>query len=229
MTRVPIMSQQHHHHRPAMLRRADEHVDEDGRKQHAYADPVGNQDRACRRKAQHKLATGVDFRRAPDEPGIVDHGQEQAEEKRDKQQDQVAAGQPAPGKGIVQRHAGDRSKDGDYQDELELLVGEPGFRRDGSRFERNAQQDRDCNHRHREERLAARYVAVMPGVEADDDQEDGSRQGQPNGGGVDVSSGHRDASFCGRKRSGGRIPQDGGLRQLVSTQNPSPRAPSLRR
>ena len=196
------LSQQHQHHRPAMLRRADEHVDEDGRIQREHADPVGNQDRACRRKAQHKLATGVCFRWAPDEPGIVDHGQEQAEEKRDKQQDQVAAGQPAPGKGIVQHHAGDRSNGGDHQNELELLVGEPGFRRDGSRFERNAQQYRDCNRRDRDERLAARYVAVMPGVEADGDQEDGGDQRQPDGGGVDVSSGHRDASLLWEKTFG---------------------------
>jgi hypothetical protein len=137
------LSEQHQRHRPAMLRRADEQPEEDGRIEQVHGNPIGHQDGARRRIVQADRTIGPEFQPAPDELRIGDHDHEQAEKARGGQQDQVAAGQPAPGTGVVQDEAGYRG-DGSYQhDELELVPGEFRRRCDGGRFERDSQQHQD--------------------------------------------------------------------------------------
>ena len=222
------LPQQHQRDRPPVLRRADEHGQEDGHIEHEQAHPVGCENGAGRREVQQEPSVGIFIQRAPTELRVGDEGQDLANEKQDEEQEEIAAGQPAPGVRVVEHQAGHGGRAGEQQDELQFLPGELRLGRDGGCFERKAQQQQGRCHRHGEERLAARHVPALPGVMSYGNQERGDDQRQPDGGGIGIGSGHG-LPFAGKKRSPREYITEGRpSRPAAASTRARPTAPWLR-
>ena len=194
------MPEQDNRYRPAMLRRADEQPEQGSHVDQNKTHPVDCHEHACRRQFRDDRPSRRNLEPTPHELGMARQDQENVQEHRDRKQDQVAAGQPAAGRGVLEDEAETGGRD---RRAPQALKSEPGDLRswgDGGRLESDAQHPQGAEQRDPDERECGGHRTASPTVDADGGQDDGRDQRRPDGGSIDVSSGHGDAPMHGRVR-----------------------------
>ena len=171
------LPEQHQRHGPAMLGRAHEQPEEGGRIEEDQAKTIGYQHRAWDGVVTRDRSIQSDPQLPPYKLRIIRADQEQAQERRDGQQDQVAAGQPAPGIGIFQGETGTGCDRRYLQGELELVPRDFHAWRNGGGFEDHSQQPEAAKQRADRKRQRSGHVAAPPTVQADGGQQDGATSG----------------------------------------------------
>ena len=190
------LSGQDERYGPAMLRRTDEQPEQNSGIDQDEAHPVGRHDDAGWSQVRHHRPVRPDLQPAPHELRVVDDHHEDVEEGRNREQDKIAAGQPAAGVGVLEDEAEAGGNRGHPPDTLESEPGDFGGRGDGGCFEGNSQQEQAAEQRDGQERQCGRDAAAPPAVQADGSQEDDADQWRPDGRGVGVMAGHGCSQRC---------------------------------